>query len=105
MLTRRQVKVNDRSARPLRRTVVLHSLRDEQKSWYLHPNAGRATPQQAPTQHLEVELCQLGRVSAVQGHRHEPHIAGGLLTHSSRNDARTTEAPARSAARTRRWLD
>ena len=76
MLTRRQVKVNDRSARPLRRTVVLHSLRDEQQSWYLHPNAGRATPQQAPTQQLEVELRQLGRVGAVQGLAHEAQIAG-----------------------------
>src|SRR3954451_6460969 len=76
MLTRRQVKVDDRSARPLRRTVVLDSLRNEQQSWYLHPNAGRATPQQAPAQHLEVELRQLGRVSAVQGHAYEPKIAG-----------------------------
>jgi hypothetical protein len=52
MLTRRQIKLNDRSARAIRRTVALHPLRNEQQSWNLHPNAGRASPQQAPTQHL-----------------------------------------------------
>jgi hypothetical protein len=65
-----------------RRTIVLHPLRDQQQSRHLHPDAGRGTPQQAPTQQLQVKPRQLGRVSAIQGHPHETHIAGTRgLTH------------------------
>jgi hypothetical protein len=104
MFTRRQVKVNDRSARPLRRTVVFHSLRDEQKSWYLHPNAGPgdSTAGAHPASGGRTLPARPGQRSPGTPPRTAHRWA--LLTHSSRNDARTTEAPARSAARTRCWL-
>jgi hypothetical protein len=87
--------MNDRSARPHRRAVIHHPLCHQHNPWHLQAGAGRAAPQQAPTQQMEVEVGQLGRVGAVQGHPDEAQVTlAGRLGHSD-NGSRADLARAR----------
>jgi len=80
---------------------VGYALRDQQHTRCLHGRAGRAGPQHAPTQQLQVEVRQGCRVAAVQGYPNEAHVAGTYRLDHSQTLATSNLAPVTPAKRIR----